>query len=181
MAKEYNIDCMKYRKSTHLASVDVETVIAEKGLMELTIKIAYYETGVDVNGKKQDGYFIEFNEPVKNMLANSGNRAIISKIVAMYKGLFAVEGRNVGNWAGTKIRLVVDHNRKLKGETVDGIAVVEDYKLNPRVVKPKLDTTDTNYASVKKWLETEGNTLDSVIKKYELTPAALEDLKSVKK
>ena len=32
---ETNIDCMKYRKSTHLASVDVEC-IAEKGSCELT-------------------------------------------------------------------------------------------------------------------------------------------------
>ena len=35
---ETNIDCMKYRKSTHLASVDVERWNAEKGSCELTIK-----------------------------------------------------------------------------------------------------------------------------------------------
>lgn len=29
--KETGIDCMKYRKSTHLAGVDVEMIIAEKG------------------------------------------------------------------------------------------------------------------------------------------------------
>ena len=38
---ETNIDCMKYRKATHLASVDVEAMIAEKGSCELTIKLAF--------------------------------------------------------------------------------------------------------------------------------------------
>jgi hypothetical protein len=65
MAKETNIDCMKYRKSTHLAGVDVEMMIAEKGKCILTIKEAYYNTGVDVSGNKTDGYFIEFTENVK--------------------------------------------------------------------------------------------------------------------
>ena len=50
--REFNIDCMKYRKSTHLASVDVDAMIAEKGSCELTIKLAFYEKGVDVSGKQ---------------------------------------------------------------------------------------------------------------------------------
>jgi len=173
---------MKHRKSTHLASVDVEMIIAEKGVCELTIKVAYYETGVDVNGKKQDGYFIEFNEPVKNMIANSGNRGKIAKLVALAKGLSAVESRNVGNWAGIKIRLTIDHARKLKGEIVDGIDVASDYKLNARTdTKTKLDISDSNYAAIKDWLSGEGKTLADVTKKYDLTDAALADLKGVKK
>ena len=36
--KIFDIDCMKYRKSTHLASVDVDALIAERGNCELTIK-----------------------------------------------------------------------------------------------------------------------------------------------
>ena len=53
---ETNIDCMKYRKSTHLASVDVDAIIAEKGSCELTIKLAFYDRGRCGN-KKTDGYF----------------------------------------------------------------------------------------------------------------------------
>jgi hypothetical protein len=60
--KETNIDCMKYRKSTHLAGVDVETIIAEKGNCIVTIKECYYAKGVDVSGNKTDGYFLEFVE-----------------------------------------------------------------------------------------------------------------------
>ena len=47
--KEHEIDCMKYRKSTHLAGVDVEMIIAEKGNCVLTLKEAYYATGIDVS------------------------------------------------------------------------------------------------------------------------------------
>ena len=39
---ERNIDAMKYRKSTHLAGVDVEMIIAEKGECILTIKAKMY-------------------------------------------------------------------------------------------------------------------------------------------
>jgi hypothetical protein len=48
--REENIDCLKYRKSTHLAGCDIETIIQEKGNCILTIKIAFYDT-LDVNGK----------------------------------------------------------------------------------------------------------------------------------
>jgi hypothetical protein len=47
MAKQYDLDCMKFRKSTHLAGVDVDTIVAEKGQCILTIKEAYYDTNVD--------------------------------------------------------------------------------------------------------------------------------------
>lgn len=51
---------------------------------------------------------------------------------------------------------------------------------NKEVVKTKLDITDSNYASIKTWLAGEGKTLADVTKKYDLTDAALADLKGVK-
>ena len=75
---ERNIDAMKYRKSTHLAGVDVEMIIAEKGDCILTIKDSYYNTNVDVSGNNTDGYFLEFEENVKPMVVNSINRKTIS-------------------------------------------------------------------------------------------------------
>ena len=125
--REYDVDCMKYRKSTHIASVDVDAIIAEKGKCELTIKLAYYDRNIDVNGKKQDGYFIEFEEDVKDMIVNSGNRGKISKLVKDFKNISAVESRNCINWKGLKLNLIIDHNRKLKGQTVDGIDIDTTY------------------------------------------------------
>ena len=120
---ERNIDAMKYRKSTHLAGVDVEMIIAEKGECILTIKDAYYNTGVDVSGNKTDGYFLEFEENVKPMVVNSINRKTISNIVKMNKGCTAVESRNIGNWIGQTIELVFDSTIRMMGKNTGGIRV----------------------------------------------------------
>lgn len=130
---ETNIDCMKYRKSTHLASVDVEAIIAEKGSCELTIKLAFYDKGVDVSGNKTDGYFLRFEEPnVKDMVVNSGNRKKIAAIVKELKNCTPVESRNISNWAGVKIKLNVDSNIKMMGQIVGGIVVDTQYNSQPK-------------------------------------------------
>lgn len=130
---ETNIDCMKYRKSTHLASVDVEAIIAEKGSCELTIKLAFYNTKEVVNGKKLDGYFLEFEESgFKNMMLNSGNRKKIAEMVRESKNCTAVESRNLTNWVGLKINLKVDENVKFGDEVVGGIVIDTNYKKMPK-------------------------------------------------
>lgn len=130
---ETNIDCMKYRKSTHLASVDIDAIIAEKGLCELTIKLAFYDRGVDVSGNKTDGYFLKFEEPVKDMVVNSGNRKKISELVKEKLKCTAVESRNISNWIGLKIGLKVDPNVKMMGKVVGGIIVDLQYKSAPKL------------------------------------------------
>jgi len=130
---ETNIDCMKFRKSTHLASVDVDAIIAEKGICELTIKLAFYDRGVDVSGNKTDGYFLRFEEAgVKDMVVNSGNRKKIAGIVQQLKKCTPVESRNIGNWVGLKIGLKVDPNVKMMGQVVGGIIVDLQYKSVPK-------------------------------------------------
>ena len=124
---ETGIDCQKYRKSTHLARIDIEAIIAEKGTCEFTIKNAYYDKGVDVNGRKTDGYFLKFEEPSKEFMPNSGNRTKIAKLVKDEKKCTAVESRNISNWIGMKIRLLADETIKMKGEVVGGIVVDEKY------------------------------------------------------
>ena len=129
---ETNIDCMKYRKSTHLAAVDVEAIIAEKGSCELTIELAFYDKGVDVSGNKTDAYFLKFNDPVKDMVVNSGNRKKIAAIIKDKYKLTAVESRNISNWAGLTIGLKVDPNVKMMGKVVGGIIIDTDYHATPK-------------------------------------------------
>ncbi len=135
MAKETNIDSMKYRKSTHLAAVDVETLIAEKGKCVVTIKEAYYNTKVDVSGNKTDGYFIEFVDEIKPMVVNSGNRKVIGNIVKSLKNCTPTESRNIGNWSGVQIELTFDPTVKMMGQIVGGIRIV------PPVIKIVSDVT----------------------------------------
>lgn len=122
--KETNIDCMKYRKSTHLAGVDVDMIVAEKGKCILTIKEAYYNRNVNVSGNKTDGYFLEFVEPFKPMVVNSTNRKNISDMVKILTKCSATDSRNVGNWIGHKIELIFDPSVKMMGKTTGGIKVL---------------------------------------------------------
>lgn len=133
---EKGIDCMKYRKSTHLAGVDVETMIDDKGKCLLTIKDAYYNTNVDVSGNKTDGYFLEFVEGVKPMVVNSVNRKTIANIVKQTKGITSVESRNIGNWIGLQIELTFDASVKMMGKVTGGI------RINP--ISPIPNVSDTN-------------------------------------
>jgi len=123
--QERDVDSMKYRKSTHLAGVDVEMLMAESkdGKCNVTINDAYYAKGVDVSGNKTDGYFIEFEENIKGMMVNSGNRKNINKIVKVKKGLSNVESRNLTNWIGVRINLYFDEGVKMMGKMVGGIKV----------------------------------------------------------
>ncbi len=120
---ERNIDAMKYRKSDYLAGVDVEAIINEKGNCIVTIADAYYARGVQVANQKTDGYIIKFQEDIKPMVVNSGNRKIISDIVKTTKNLKPVDARNIGNWPETKIELYFDENVKFAGKLVGGIRV----------------------------------------------------------
>lgn len=121
--EERNIDAMKYRKSTHLAGVDVEAYIGEHGNCVLTIKDAFYGTGVDVNGKKLDGYFLTFFENVKPMCVNSTNRKTIASIVKTVKDCTSQESRNIGNWINQNIELIFDDSVMMKGERTGGIRI----------------------------------------------------------
>lgn len=121
--KETNVDCMKYRKHTHLAGVDVEAIAAEHGRCILTIKEAYYARAVDVSGNKTDGYFIEWEEQQMPMVVNSGNRKTIANLVKSEKGLQPIESRNLMNWKGMRIELFFDPNVKMMGQITGGIKV----------------------------------------------------------
>jgi hypothetical protein len=123
--KETDIDSMKYRKSTHLAGIDVEAIVENKGKCILTIKEVYYAKDVDVSGKKTDGYFIDFVEGVKPMKVNSGNRTRIGNMFKKKTKCSSLESRKIKNWAGLKIELTFDPTVKMMGKVVGGIVVPE--------------------------------------------------------
>jgi len=161
--KEHNIDCMKHRKHTHLAGVDVAIITAEKGKCVLTIKDAYFTRGIDVSGNKTDGYFLEFEEDVMDMVVNSSNRKQISQNLVLEKGLSLTDSRNIGNWIGTKIELYHDETIRMMGKVVGGIRV-KGFK-----VLPELIIDSENFKAVKDAVTNKGYTLDQVRSKYNLS------------
>jgi len=161
--KEHNIDCMKHRKHTHLAGVDVSIITSEKGKCILTIKDAYYSRGVDVSGNKTDGYFLEFEENVMPMVVNSSNRKQISQNLVLEKGLSLIDSRNIGNWIGYKIEFYHDESIKMMGKIVGGIRVKGFKQL------PNLEPNTLNFDSVKKALDSKQYTIEQVKVKYNVS------------
>ena len=161
--REENIDCMKYRKSTHLAGCDIETIIHEKGNCFLTIKIAFYDT-IKVNGKMLEGYYIDFVEDVKQMKANSTNRKSIAKILKDQHGLNTVDSRNIGNWANLKIELLFDPTVKMKGEVTGGIRISEK-----AIVLPILEKDTKLFNQCKNAILSNTYTIEQIKSKYQVT------------
>ena len=154
---------MKYRKHTHLAGVDVSIITSEKGKCLLTIKDAYYSKGIDVSGNKTDGYFLEFEEDVMDMVVNSSNRKQISQNLILEKGLSLIDSRNIGNWIGYKVDLYHDETIKMMGKVVGGIRV-KGFK-----ILPNLEPNTPNFDAVKKALDSKQYTIEQVKIKYNVS------------
>lgn len=159
--REDNIDCRKYRKSTHLASADLDAMEVEGKKLIFTIKEAWYETAVDVSGDKTDGYFCSFIEPIKNMLINSTNRTVIAGF-AKQNGFEGLDCWNIGNWKGIKLEFWVKRDVKMMGTIKEGIRIKP---LQPKdKVKPLFNEDNFEKAKEAK------ATIVAIKKVYLLTP-----------
>ena len=171
MEKEREIDCMRYRKSTHIAGIDVETIVTELGQCVLTIKDAYYSRNVDVSGNKTDGYFLEFEESVKPMVVNSINRKTIAAVVKLQKSLTSAESRNIGNWIGVVIELSFDESVKMMGKQVGGIRVKPT-----QLIKQKQHITPERFAKALDAIKAGKFDKEKLVNDYVLTEEQIEQL-----
>lgn len=153
-------DWRKYRKSTHLASADLDAMETDNVPLIFTIKEVKYETGVDVSGTKMDGIFCHFIEPIKPLKLNSTNNKILAGF-AKKNGLVGKECHVIENWKGMKIELFVDRNVKMMGAYVDGVRIKP---LQP-VEKVKPNFTEANFESAKK----ANATIEQIKKSYNIT------------
>lgn len=154
-------DWRKYRKSTHLASADLDAMETDNVPLIFTIKEVKYETGVDVSGTKMDGIFCHFIEPIKPLKLNSTNNKILAGF-AKKNGLIGKECHIIENWKGMKIELFVDRNVKMMGAITDGVRIKP---LQP-VEKVKPNFTEANFEAAKK----ANATIDQIKSKYNVTP-----------
>jgi len=157
---ETQTDWRKYRKSTHLASADLDAMETDKIPLIFTIKEVKFETNVDVSGTKMDGIFCHFIEPIKPLKLNSTNNKILAGF-AKKNGLLGKECHIIENWKGMKIELFVDRNVKMMGAITDGVRIKP---LQP-VTKVKPDFTVANFEAAKK----ANATKEQIEKSYNLT------------
>lgn len=153
-------DWRKYRKSTHLASADLDAMETDNVPLIFTIKEVKYETGVDVSGTKMDGIFCHFIEPIKPLKLNSTNNKILAGF-AKKNGLVGKECHVIENWKGMKIELFVDRNVKMMGAITDGVRIKP---LQP-IEKVKPNFTEANFESAKK----ANATIEQIKKSYNIT------------
>ena len=153
-------DWRKYRKSTHLASADLDAMETDGMPLIFTIKEVKYETGVDVSGTKLDGVFCHFIEPIKPFKLNSTNNKILAGF-AKKNGLIGKECHIIENWKGMKIELFVDRNVKMMGEIRDGVRIKP---LQP-IEKTKPDFTESNFEAAKK----ANATIEQIKSKYNVS------------
>lgn len=153
-------DWRKYRKSTHLASADLDAMETDGLALIFQIKEVKYETNVDVSGTKQDGIFCYFMEAVKPLKLNSTNNKILAGF-AKQDGLIGKECHVIENWSGMKIELYVDRNVKMMGAITDGIRIKP---LRPKA-KVKKEFTESNFEAAFK----ANATIEQIEKSYTIT------------
>lgn len=159
---ETKTDWRKYRKSTHLASADLDAMETDNIPLIFTIKEVKYEQGVDVSGTKQDGIFCYFVEPIKPLKLNSTNNKILAGF-AKKNGLIGKECHVIENWKGMLIELYVDRNVKMMGAITDGVRIKP---IQPQLNKVLPNFTEANFESAKK----ANATIEQIKIKYTLTP-----------
>ena len=138
-------DWRKYRKSTHLASADLDAMETDNIPLIFTIKDVKYETGVDVSGTKMDGIFCHFIEAIKPLKLNSTNNKILAGF-AKKDGLIGKECHIIENWKGMRIELFVDRNVKMMGILTDGVRIKP---IRPEI-KKKPVFSESNFEAAKK-------------------------------
>lgn len=153
-------DWRKYRKSTHLASADLDAMETDNVPLIFTIKEVKYQTGIDVSGTKMDGIFCYFIEPIKPLKLNSTNNKILAGF-SKQAGLIGKECHVIENWSGMKIELFVDRNVKMMGAITDGVRIKP---LQP-VDKVKPNFTEVNFEAAR----TAKATMEQIKTKYNVT------------
>ena len=153
-------DWRQFRKSTHLASADLDAMETSGKPLIFTIKEVKYETGVDVSGTKMDGVFCHFIEDIKPLKLNSTNNKILAGF-AKKDGLVGKECHIIENWKGMRIELYVDRNVKMMGAITDGVRIKP---IQPKA-KEKKEFTESNFEAAFKAKAT----IEQIEKSYTIT------------
>jgi hypothetical protein len=158
---ETQTDWRKFRKSTHLASADLDALETDGKKLIFTIKEVKYEQGVDVSGTKMDGIFCYFIENIKPLKLNSTNNKILAGF-SKKNGLIGKECHVIENWKGMKIELYVDRNVKMMGAITDGVRIKP---IQPIETKEKPIFTEANFEAAKK----ANATIEQIKSKYNVS------------
>lgn len=146
---ENRTDWRKYRKSTHLASADLDIMTSEGKKLIFNIKEVKHEKKVNVSGTKMDGFFCYFKEKIKPLKLNTSNLLVLSSFVKE-KGINLNDIYVVEEYKDLVIELFVDRNVKFMGDIVDGVRILPK---QPIINKPELTPNHPRWEEAKKAFE----------------------------
>lgn len=146
----------KVYKSDHLGVIDLEELIEQGKPLIFTIKEVKQEIGVVVAGNKGNHNIAYFVEPIKPMVLNAGNAAII-------RGFAPNKSVDTDNWKNITVELYIDANVKMKGQIVGGMRIKP---IQPKINKVKPNFTEANFEAALK----ANATLEQIKSRYSITP-----------
>lgn len=155
-------DWRQFRKSTHLASPDLDALKTQGHNLIFTISHCIYEVGTNVSGTKMDGVFMYFTEPnIKPLKLNSTNMKVLAGF-AKSNGFNREQSNVIENWQGMTIELFVDSNVKMMGKVVDGVRI---RAVQPKQAQQKPPFTESMFEQASKV----NATIESIGKSYSVT------------
>jgi len=163
--EETKTDWRKFRKSTHLASPDLDIMLSEGKKLIFTIKEVKHEKDVNVSGNKTTGFFCYFVEDIKPLKIVNTNLKTLSKF-AKENGIKTNDIFCVENYKGLRIELYVDNNVKFMGAIVDGVRI---RPVQPVKNKPVLNPKSKKWEAAKEQVKNNAATFESLNKHYSIT------------
>ena len=140
---ETKTDWRQFRKSTHLASADLDAMETDGKKLIFTIKEVKYEEDVNVSGTKMAGIFCYFLEDIKPLKLNSTNNKILAG--------FAKKDGLVGK----------ECHVKMMGAITDGVRIKPIQPVDAK--KPQF--TEANFEKAKEAKAT----IEGIRQRYELS------------
>lgn len=154
-------DWRKFRKSTHLASADLEIMQTEGRSMVFRIVDVKREFQM-VNGVNTEGEYCTLEGVQKALKLNTKNKKQIA-VFAVKNGIAPEDKNVIEYWAGLYIELYIDHNVKFGSDIVDGIRIKP---LQPQIQKTAPTFTEAQFASA----HAQKASVELIKKHYSLTP-----------
>lgn len=154
-------DWRKFRKSTHLASADIEIMQTEGRSLVFRIKEVKREFQV-VNGVNTEGEYATLEGVQKAWKLNTKNKKQIA-VFAVKNGIAPEDKNVIEYWSGLYVELYVDHAVKFGSDIVDGIRIKP---IQPVINKVKPSFLETHFEAADK----AGATIESIEKHYLVTP-----------
>jgi hypothetical protein len=122
----------------------------------VTIKSAAVEKVAGQDGKKEDCVVVRFKEATKPLVCNVTNAKAISKVCG---------SSYIENWSGVAIQLFTT-KVKAFGDETDAVRV---RPFAPKVTKPELNPSSTNWLDAKQAIAENKTTVDAIRKHYVLS------------